>query len=183
MGTYGAPYATRGSNAVITALSAAWNVVVVAAALRGGEGVFSAGSAVVSVAMFSSMTYVSLWRIACRVTLRAGIVGWQAPVRTEALWVDDIVSIRVVRLLPYLVAIRRRHGPSLLVMVGKGLPALAEAVRRQRPDLDVALGPWTRLADRMPGPSWWRPGRHYRSVGPESPLAPWPRPTDARLAG
>jgi hypothetical protein len=183
MGTYGAPYIGRRFFAALFAGSGAWTVVVLAAALAGGEGTFSAPFAVFSVVSLAWNAYWSLYRVAFRVSLRSGVLEWEAPLRTETLWLADIASIRFVTLLPSVMSIRRRGGGTLLMLSGKGLTALVAEIVQQRPDLDHSLGPWTRLANRVPGPSWWRPGRHYRSAVAESPLAPWPVSAEASSVG
>jgi hypothetical protein len=183
MGTYGAPYLGRRGFVALFAVSGLWTAVVVVTALGAGEGAFSAPFAAFSLGSFVWNAYWCLYRIAFRVSLRRGVLEWQAPLRTETLWLADIASIRPVALLPNIMSIRRRSGDSLLMLSGKGLPALVAGVVQQRPDLDHALGPWTRLAGRVPGPSWWRPGRHYRSAVPGSPLAPWPDPPPRAAVG
>jgi hypothetical protein len=54
-------------------------------------------------------------------------------------------------------------------MSGKGLPACVAGVVRQRPDVVHSLGPWTRVADRLPGPTWWRPDRARLGAGDAGP--------------
>ena len=172
MGTYGAPFAGRRAVTAVTALCGLWTVVVVAWTVRGAA--FSVPFAVYSVVTYLWNSYWFLHRIACRVTLRAGILEWQAPLRTETLWLSDIVSVRVLRLLPNIISIRRRDGDSLFLLVGKGVGGLVAGIVGQRPDLDHAIGLWARLVERGPGTSWWRPGRHYATVSSDSPVAPWP---------
>jgi hypothetical protein len=171
MGTYGAPYIGRRAAVIFIALCGVWTAVVVAGTVR---GTFSVPFAVYSVVTYCWNSYWFLVRIACRVSLRAGILEWQAPLRTETLWLSDIVSIRALRLLPNMISIRRRHGPSLFLLVGKGVADLVAGVVGQRPDVEHRVGPWARWSERGPGRSWWRPGRHYRSVTPTSPVGPWP---------
>ena len=180
MGTYGAPLAGRRAVTVFIALCGVWTVVVVAGTVRGTA--FSVPFAIYSVVTYLWNSYWFLLRIACRVTLRAGILEWQAPLRTETLWLSDIASIRALRLLPNMISIRRHAGPSLFLLVGKGVGALVAEVVGQRPGLDHRVGPWARLSDRGPGGSWWRPGRHYRSLGASSPVAPWPGASGDRVA-
>jgi hypothetical protein len=172
VGTYGAPFVGRRAAVGVIGLCGVWTVVVVAWTVRGAA--FSVPFAAYSVVTYLWNSYWFLHRIACRVTLRAGILEWQAPLRTETLWLSDIVSIRAVRLLPSMISIRRHEGDSLLLLVGKGVGALVAEVVGQRPDLDHAVGPWARLVERGPGRSWWRPGRHYATANTDSPVAPWP---------
>lgn len=174
MGTYGAPYLGRRGSVAFIALCGVWTVAVVVGA---GRGTVSVPFAVYSVVTYAWNSYWFLLRISCRVSLRAGIVEWQAPLRTETLWVSDIESVRALRLLPNMISIRRRGGSSLFLLVGKGAADLVSGLAGQRPGLDHRIGPWARWSERGPGRSWWRPGRHYRSVTRMSPVAPWPGPT------
>jgi hypothetical protein len=171
MGTYGAPYLGRRASVAFIALCGVWTVAVVVGA---GRGTVSVPFAVYSVVTYAWNSYWFLLRISCRVSLRAGILEWQAPLRTETVWVADIESVRALRLLPNMISIRRREGPSLFLLVGKGVADLVSGLVGQRPHLDHRVGPWARWSERGPGHSWWRPGRHYRSSSPLSPVAPWP---------
>ena len=155
MGTYGAPYLGRRSSVAFIALCGVWTF------------------AVYSVVTYGWNSYWFLTRISCRVCVRAGIVEWQAPLRSETVWVADIESVRALRLLPNMISIRRREGPSLFLLAGKGVADLVAGLVDQRPDLDHRVGAWARWSERGPGRSWWRPGRHYRSMA-VSPVAPWP---------
>ncbi len=171
MGTYGPPYLGRRASVTFIALCGVWTVAVVAGAAR---GTVSVPFAVYSVVTYGWNSYWFLVRISCRVSVRAGIVEWQAPLRTETVWVSDIESVRALRLLPNMISIRRSGGPSLFVLVGKGVADLVAGLVDQRPDLDHRVGAWARWSERGPGGSWWRPGRHYRSVADVPPAAPWP---------
>jgi hypothetical protein len=102
--------------------------------------------------------YWWLFRIVYRMRLDAGVLEWHTPVRSGQLPLAEITLIRSIALLPSVLAIRRRNGRALLILAGKGLPAfVGEAVETQ-PEIDVHLGRWARVADRVPGPSAWRPG-------------------------
>lgn len=154
MGEYRSPFG-RGAFAVLFSVSWVWTMVVLATALE-------RGFAGVTYAAFSVVTFVwnahwCLYRIAFRLRLRPGELEWEAPLRTETVCLADVASIRYLPLLPNLLMLRRHDGGRLLLMSGKGLPACVAGVVRQRPDVVHSLGPWTRVADRLPGPTWWRP--------------------------
>lgn len=168
MGTYGSPLFGRAAVTGIVALSSVWNLYVVASLLA-GAGTFPVGFAAFSVGTHLWNSYWFMHRIAARVTVRPGVLEWQAPTRTVAVAVADITAIRAVRVLPSLISVRRRAGGSLVILAGKGVSDLAAAVARERPGLDRALGPWTALVERLPGPSLWRPTpRHLARTTPQS---------------
>jgi hypothetical protein len=104
-----------------------------------------------------------------RLSVGAGELEWEAPLRTETVSLADVASIRYLPLLPNLLALRRHDGRSLLLMSGKGLPACVADVVQQRPGVAHSLGPWTRVADRLPGPTWWRPDRPRLGAGDAGP--------------
>jgi hypothetical protein len=167
MGEYRAPFLGRGAFAVLFSVSWVWTMVVLATALEGGlAGVCYAAFSVVT---FVWNAYWCLYRIAFRLILRPGELEWEAPLRTETVRIADVASIRYVPLLPNLLTLRQHDGRSLLLLSGKGLPACVASVARQRPDVAHSLGPWTRVADRLPGPTWWQPDRARLGAGDAGP--------------
>jgi hypothetical protein len=167
MGEYRAPFIGRGAFAALFSVSWVWTMVVLATALEGGlAGVAHAAFSVVT---FVWNAYWCLYRIAFRLSIRAGELEWEAPLCTETVRLADVASIRYVPLLPNLLALRRYDGRSLLLMSGKGLPACVAGMVRQRPGVVHSLGPWTRLAERLPGPTWWRPHRPRLGDGDADP--------------
>ncbi len=157
----------RGAFGVLFSVSWVWTMVVLATALE--SGLAGVSYAAFSVATFVWNAYWCLYRIAFRLTLRAGELEWEAPLRTETVPLAEVASIRYLPLLPNLLALRRHDGRSLLLMSGKGLPACVAGVVWQRPDVVHSLGPWTRIADRLPGPTWWRPDRARIGAGQPDP--------------
>ena len=100
--------------------------------------------------------YWWLFRVAYSVTLRDGVLAWEAPLRRGRIATSALRAFRPMKLLPNVIVIKHAGGQPLLVMPGKGIADLAAALRETRPDLDVRVGPAGRMHEWMPGPSAWR---------------------------
>lgn len=100
--------------------------------------------------------YWWLFRVAYSLTLREGILEWEAPARRGAIPTTDLTAFRPMTLLPNVIVIKHRGGRPLLVMPGKGIADLAAELRDVRPGLDVRVGRIGTMTTWMPGPSAWR---------------------------
>jgi hypothetical protein len=155
VGTYRSAGVGRWFYFLIFGLLGVGAVVVVVQAAAGGEGP-SLASVVLGLLAYVWNAYWWLLRIASGVTLRDGVLEWEAPLRTARIASADVTAFRPVRLVPQLIVIRHRGGRPVIVLSRKGIGGLAAALRDVRPDLDVRIGGWGWLAERLPGLSAWR---------------------------
>jgi hypothetical protein len=100
--------------------------------------------------------YWRLFRIVYSLTVRGGIVEWEAPLRRGCIPVADLTAFRPMTLLRTVVVIKHAGGRPLLVMPRKGISGLAAEVREARPDLDIRVGLAGRMHEWMSGASAWR---------------------------
>lgn len=140
---------------VIFGLLGVGAVVVVVQAAAGGEGP-PLTSVVFGLLAYGWNAYWWLLRIAYGVTVRDGALGWEAPLRSGRIPTADVTAFRPMRFLPSVIVIRHAAGHPVIVLPRKGIGGLAAALRDVRPDLDVRIGGWGWLAERLPGPSAWR---------------------------
>lgn len=113
--------------------------------------------------------YWWLVRLTTRLDVGDDRVDWETPLRSGTIAARDLVSVRSVRFVPGVVAVRDVAGRSALVLAQKGFTACASAIGDRFPHVEVALRSDARWGDRLPGRSAW-------SAAPATSPAPAPAP-------
>jgi hypothetical protein len=117
--------------------------------------------------------YWWLVRLTTRLRVGADRLDWETPRRSGTIRADALVSVRSVRFVPGVVAIRGVEGPSVLVLAQKGFTACAAAIGARFPHVEVRLRADAGWGDRLPGRSAWSPAPAGESPAVESSV---PRP-------
>jgi hypothetical protein len=130
-------------------------VAIIVSYLAGADG-FSGLVVMFWVVAFAWNAYWWLFRVVNSLSVRGGMLEWKAPLRGGHVAVAGLTAIRPMKLIPSVVVIEHQAGRPLLVMPGKGLPALAAEIEAARSDLPMRLGPWSQLVQKVPGRSAWR---------------------------
>ena len=89
--------------------------------------------------------YWFLFRISYRVELEDNQIRWFTPTRQGEFALDDLVSISSPLLLYQLSIFKRRSGPSVIMMVQRGLPEFAAEVHQRAPEITVKTGIYARF--------------------------------------
>jgi hypothetical protein len=153
MGTYG-PLGGRTGVLATYAVTSVVGLVVVAVHLTVGEVVWWLDGYLVLSVPWNA--YWWLVRLTTRLTVDPDHVDWQTPLRSGRIPGDQLVSVRSVRFVPGVVAVRGAAGRSVLVLAQKGFGACAAAIGARFPHVDVRLRGDARWGDRLPGRSAWR---------------------------
>jgi hypothetical protein len=113
--------------------------------------------------------YWWLVRLTTRLDVGDDRVDWETPLRSGTIAAGDLVSVRSVRFVPGVVAVRDVAGRSVLVLAQKGFTECASAIGVRFPHVEVELRSDAGWGDRVPGRSAWS-------------AAPPPAPTPASAA-
>jgi len=89
--------------------------------------------------------YWFLFRISYRVELEGNQIRWFTPLRRGEFALDDLASISSPLLLYQLSIFKRRSGPSVIMMVQRGLPEFAAEVHQRSPEVTVKTGIYERF--------------------------------------
>ncbi|HET9847460.1 MAG TPA: hypothetical protein VFR68_02750 [Candidatus Dormibacteraeota bacterium] len=112
---------------------------------------------VLLLALWVFIGYWSLWHVVYRIEYRNGQLNCQNRFRAWSFPLEEVVRVRPMRLDIGVGIIETRSRPShISVCVSKDFTALANAILREQPDVEIRLGPISRLLDRMPWPSSFR---------------------------
>jgi hypothetical protein len=107
----------------------------------------------------AGVAWVAYWlllRVAFAIELRDGQLRWETPLRRGSSPLSAVTRIRPMRWGSNVEVFELRDSRPVLVMVTKGFSRFLDDVAEQRPDLEVRLGLYSRVLQRLPGPSGWQ---------------------------
>jgi hypothetical protein len=107
--------------------------------------------------------YWFLLRLCYRLDLDDRTLRWWAPLRRGEIPLDQLREIR-----PYgfgTVLFVPAEGRPAAVLVRRGVPAFVAAVQEAAPHVRVTVNRYSRVLDRLPGPSGFRRGTGGRGTG------------------
>ena len=109
------------------------------------------------IAGFAWNTYIWGLRIATGFRLGEHDLMWTTALRSGSVPVEAVASVRSLPLLTGIVVVRGAGMPWLLVVPQKGFAPFTRFLAFEAQPVDVRLGPWALLPERLPGKSAWRP--------------------------
>lgn len=154
MGTY-RPLLGRNAVLVLLVASVAWTALLVALEVDAGAPRWWW-----LVWLCGSLAWNAYWwglRIATRFTVDARHLHWEVALRSGAVPLADVGSVRSLPVLTGVVVVRGAGMPWLLVLPQKGFAPFARFLAFEVPGVDVALRPWAVLPERLPGRTAWHP--------------------------
>jgi hypothetical protein len=89
--------------------------------------------------------YWFLFRISYRVELENDQIRWFTPLRHGEFALDDLVSIGSPLIVYQLSIFKRRSGPSVIMMVQRGLSEFGAEVHHRAPEVTVTSGIYERF--------------------------------------
>jgi hypothetical protein len=101
--------------------------------------------------------YWFLLRIAYRLDLSEADLSWRTPLRSGTIALADLVEMRPSRMGSTVEVLSLSDGSKVLVMVRKGFVDFATEIQQIAPHLQVRIGLYAKIGERLPGPRGFRP--------------------------
>src|SRR5580704_7696421 len=89
--------------------------------------------------------YWFLYRVSYRIEMEGDQIRWFTPLRHGEFAVDDLVSISSSPLTYQISTFKRKSGPSVIIMVQRGLSEFAQEVHQRAPQVAVKTGLYQKL--------------------------------------
>ena len=154
MGTY-RPTVGRGVVRVLLVAGALWTACLLVVEVRGG-GLRWWWVAYLLVTVVWN-TYIWGVRIATGFRIDVHDLTWTTALRSGAVPLTDVRSVRSLPVLTAVVLVRATGMPWLVVLPQKGFAPFARFLAFEAQGVDVALRPWALLPERLPGATAWQP--------------------------
>lgn len=138
---------------VLASVIAVGAVIAEAVGVGGLPPVWFAG---LWIAALAWNAYWFLFRSCDRLEITSGELRWPAPLRSGIVPLADLTEVKPQAGAPQMVLIKRRGGPSLVILTKKGFVGFTDALQIAAPALPIRMGLTSRISEKLPGPRGWK---------------------------